>query len=658
MKKLIAWLLLFVMALTPCIVGAEETAEKDENTLIVGSTTAVTGAFFTDMWGTNTSDMDVRRLVHGYNLVTWDYGEGYFNVDSSVVSSLVAQDHEDGARTYTMTLYDDLFYSDGTQITAKDYAFSVLLTVDPEMKEIGGAADGSRFIEGADEYASGEAETLTGVNVVGDFMLKITVKAEYRPFFYEMGLLSFYPYPISVIAPGCEVADDGEGVYIRNRELFTSETLEKTILDEETGYLSHPSVTSGPYVLTSFDGDTATFAINPYFKGTKSGEKPSIETLIFENADNETMVGDLSIGNYDLLNKVVSKETIDTGMKLIATGDFSMSNYMRTGLSMINFCCEQTAVSSASVRQAIAYCFDKDAFIEAYVGDYGMRTDGYYGMGQWMVQVINGTMAAPMKELAEDATAAEKTAYEKQVAQWGELTLDSIKKYDLNVEEAVKLLEADGWTLNSAGEAYTAGTDEYRCKEIDGEIVALDLTMIYPEGVNIGDALEDDLVSHLKEAGIRLTCTQVSQKDLFNQYYRHTERNCHMIWTATNFNVVFDPSSTFSPDDAAQGISNRTGIADEELYELAVDMRKTESDDTLGYVQKWLKFQERYVEVMPSIPVYSNVYFDFYNARLHNYNPAAGATWGESVVGAYLSDVAEDEATETAEDAEGTVEIP
>ena len=39
--------------------------------ITVGSPTRVSGMFFTDMWGNNTSDIDVRTLLHVYNTVEW-----------------------------------------------------------------------------------------------------------------------------------------------------------------------------------------------------------------------------------------------------------------------------------------------------------------------------------------------------------------------------------------------------------------------------------------------------------------------------------------------------------------------------------------------------------------------------------------------------------
>lgn len=245
MKKLLACFLALMLALTGAalaepadaaatpepVVVTGPTYPTDE--LVVGATTALSGNFFNEMWGNNTSDLDVRMLLHGYNLVQREYETGMFVVDDSVVSGLVVTREDNGDRTYTLELYDDMTYSDGTPITARDYAFSILLSMAPEMAAIGAATNASNHIVGSDEYKAGTAGALAGLRVLSDTQLSLRVKAEYLPFFYELGLLNYTPYPISVIAPGCEVADDGEGAYIRNIDsavtepIFTAELLER-----------------------------------------------------------------------------------------------------------------------------------------------------------------------------------------------------------------------------------------------------------------------------------------------------------------------------------------------------------------------------------------------------------------------------------------------
>ena len=58
----------------------------------------------------------------------------------------------------------------------------------------------------------------------------------------------------------------------------------------------------------------------------------------------------------------------------------------------------------------------------------------------------------------------------------------------------------------------------------------------------------------------------------------------------------------------------------------------------LTYMKKWVAFEERFQEVVPCIPVYSNVYFDFYPRVLQNYNISSSVSWGQAIVDAWLGD--------------------
>ena len=652
MKKGLACLLALLMILSASLAMAEApVAAPNYDELVVGSTTAMSGSFFTDMWGRNTADMDVRTLVHGYNLVRWNGELGTYGIDDTVVSGIVVTEDQAGNRTYTLALYEDMSYNDGTPITARDYAFSLLFSIAPEVAEIGGAVSGADHIYGVDEYKNGESTALAGVRLLGDYQLAITVKAEYLPYFYELALLSITPYPIQVIAPGCEVADDGEGVYIRNIDetveepIFTAELLRETVLNPETGYLSHPSVTSGPYKLVSYDAEahTAEFEINEAYKGNSAGLKPQIQRLVYKLASNADMISQLESGEFGLLNKCVNAEALDAGMKLVADGGVAVSNYARTGFSFISFSCERPATQSASVRQAIAECYDKDGFISEYVRNYGLRVDGYYGIGQWMYRLVEGSTEPPVEAPAEDADEATVAAYEEAIAQWDTLSLENMRVYNVDTDAAQQLLIDDGWTLNRDGVEFDPEKDDVRCKEIDGALTALELKLIYPEGNTVGAALESALVENLAKVGVRLEVEAVPFAELLRIYYRQDARDCDMIYLATNFASVFEPSATFNPEEAYQGMNNTTGIADAQLYALAVDMRQTEPGDVLSYCQKWVAFEEAWSELLPAIPVYSNVYFDFYTPTLHDYNVSSSTGWAEAIVGAYLGDVETEE---------------
>ena len=116
MRKALA-ILLALLLLTQCALAAEigkggeaqPAPEYDYNRLTVGTATPFGGSFFTQMWGNVSSDLDVRLLIHGYNLIEWRSEEGIFNIDPSVVSGIIVTQNAAGDRTYTLTLYQDLY---------------------------------------------------------------------------------------------------------------------------------------------------------------------------------------------------------------------------------------------------------------------------------------------------------------------------------------------------------------------------------------------------------------------------------------------------------------------------------------------------------------------------------------------------------------------
>ncbi len=648
MKKILAWILIISMlGVIPAAYAQENTALAEEKEVVidpalqehltVGGMTPLRGDFFLGAWSKSTSDMDVRALLHGYNLIYWDGAEGLFRANPAAVRQVTVTENAAGDRTYTFELMNGLTYNNGTPITARDYGFSVLLRISRELEQIGGVRENMEYLVGSAAYRNGTQAELRGVRVPNDNTISFTLAHEYLPFFYEMGLMSCNPYPISVIAPGVQVADDGLGIQLTNidvqavQPVFTAELLRQTILDERTGYLTHPGVTSGTYTLTSFDGVTAEFVINPNFTGNEKGEQPVIRTLTYTLTDNEGVIGALESGELDIANKVTNVNTAMSGITLAQDGEYRMANYPRSGLAYVSFCCEKPEMASAAVRQAIAWCMDRDAITAAYTGNLGQRVDGFYGVGQWMYSVVNGTVETPITppENATDAAAMKK--YEDDLKAWEELSLDNLTEYTLDLDAAKQLLDNDGWRLTEDG---------VRQKTINGVPVRLELTMYCPDSTTIGDVMEEYFVPNLEKAGIRLTIERVSAEELFAEAYTEGERKADMFFMASNFDELFDPASYFTAENGRPGWSV-TNLSDARLYNLAAAMRSTKPGDVLAYEQKWIAFEERFNEILPMIPIYSNVYFDFYRGDLQNYKIAENSSWSRAIIPAYIG---EDEA--------------
>lgn len=761
--------------------------EREADHVTVANPTRMKGHFFTGLWDNDTSDIDARSLLEGYNLANFESSNGQYIADPTVVSGVMATENAAGDRSYALALRDDLYYSDGSRITAWDYAFSFLLSIDSRIYDLGGIAENRDYLLGCQEYvlrtaelkgtrlilvngqtveqvesvrvsdeetlpfaallgdkmeltlarneknelilppadepvpemllvhadaqgvildwhyengvrvfADGSHAVLAGVRVTSDSTLIVTVDHRFLPFFYELGMLYCAPYPIKAVAPGVQVRDDGQGVYLANAKeqptlpenpdapQFCVENLAVSVMDPEEGYLYAPRISSGPYRLVSFDGKTAEFALNTYFKGNIRGEKPTIPTLSFTLADNNDMVEKLANGEYDALNKVTKATTINDALKLMSErtylkteeeeerileteyvnpNGFSMVNYPRIGLSYIAFCCEQDTVSSKAVRQAIAWCMDRDLLTRDYTGGYGLRVDGYYGLGQWMFGLVEGTVAYPVEQPEDQNNAGAWKAYEDELAQWEQLSLDGLTVYSEDVGRARRLLDQDGWVLNNEG-----------IREKDG--VKLDLRMIYPEGNAMRESFEERLIPNLEAVGIRLTLIPVPLEELLGVYYRLPEyvsgrqvspelmdenrvRSMDMIYMASDLEIVFDPSIHFVTEEGKHSWLS-TEYVDQKLYDLAWDMTHTEPGQVLEYMQRWVAFQEYFNETLPMLPIYSNVYFDFFIAELQNYNVSETVTWGQAIVGAELNEasVAQEQgaALEEAED-DGEIEV-
>jgi len=101
-----------------------------------------------------------------------------------------------------------------------------------------------------------------------------------------------------------------------------------------------------------------------------------------------------------------------------------------------------------------------------------------------------------------------------------------------------------------------------------------------------------------------------------------------MFNLATNFTPVYDQSFSFTlkPEEIALGY-NVNFIFDEQLDKLSMDMvYGVESTDPEGFRKIWVEFIDLWNELLPEIPLYSNVYYSIFANKLKGYteNPIWG----------------------------------
>ena len=111
------------------------------------------------------------------------------------------------------------------------------------------------------------------------------------------------------------------------------------------------------------------------------------------------MMEELQTGKLGLLNKVTDTQAIQQGIGAVGSGAAGFINYPRLGLSYISFCCEKPALASTPVRQALAWCMDRDQLTRDYCQNFGMVVNGYYGIEQWEYLLVSGAMAYPVNFL-------------------------------------------------------------------------------------------------------------------------------------------------------------------------------------------------------------------------------------------------------------------
>ncbi len=110
---------------------------------------------------------------------------------------------EDG-KTYTFKIRPGLKFADGTAVTAQDFADSINRALQPETASYGASFQLGHIV-GAADVAAGTAKEASGVKVVDDGTLEITLD-DNLPYF-----LAQLTYPVSFVVPKAAIAADPTG---------------------------------------------------------------------------------------------------------------------------------------------------------------------------------------------------------------------------------------------------------------------------------------------------------------------------------------------------------------------------------------------------------------------------------------------------------------
>ena len=432
------------------------TSDKDDHDIIIGNSTELSGQFRYATFGKSNpgaSDQDVETLTSGLETVSRTK-EGGYEWNETVVASHEDVVNEDGTKTFTITIKDDLVYSDGTPITAKDYLVFPMAFYTQVAAQAAGKQNTGLTIVGYEDYnaytgpdsAEGTKE-MKGFRLIDDYTFSVTVAADYIPYFYDITYAAFSPSFPAMWLGEADILDDGEGCYLTDNfyekngdNYVVADIIKATATDtSDAAYAKYPY--SGPYCVKSFDttDSSAVLVRNENFKGNYEGTVPTIEKIVYKKVVPATQLEDFKAGGIDVISGITGGAETDEAIKLAdeSDGAYAYIHYSRAGYGKLGFRADYGPAQFTEVRQAIAYCMDRAKFAKDFTGGYGGVVDGPYYTGSWM--------------------------YKAAVEQG--MILDA---YATSVDSAIAVLEEAGWVYAADGSDYTEGV---RYKKIPGDVI-------------------------------------------------------------------------------------------------------------------------------------------------------------------------------------------
>ncbi|MBP1574268.1 MAG: ABC transporter substrate-binding protein [Oscillospiraceae bacterium] len=609
MKKFLALLLAVVMMLSLAACGGEA---SNDTRLIYGSTTEVSGDIGPGAWWTNNAtDKMIRDLINDYQPVVTNQG-GEFVINETVCGGVESVANDDGSKTFTVKINEGLVFSNGEPITAANYVAYALIAYSPAAAEAGAKVSAEQVV-GAKEYQAGEADALAGVRLVDEYTYSITISGDYVPYFYELSYASLTPLYIPMYASAeLTVVDTEAGAKFEGGELVASEL-------DAARWMYADAVTAGPYVIKSLDTGAleTVLEINKNYAGNFEGQKPSINQLVIVKSEVATQFDMLKTGAIDVLDSLSDGNEVNSALDLEAQGGYKTVNFERNGYGKIQFQCDFGPTQFKAVRHAVAYLLDRNEFANTFCQGFGSVVHGPYGLAMWMTKESTDRFEAEMNT------------------------------YSYDPAKAVELLVEDGWVLDAEGNEYVSGV---RYKEVTAEeagdyelnVTLADGRILMPLHIKWSSSeanpVSELLVTMLSngqqtaDAGMVIEQTVMSFDELLNYMYRDkTQGDQYGVKTygmynlATNFTPAYDQSYNFSldPEYVANGW-NQNYIFDEELDQLSMDMvYGVDPSDREGYLKLWQDFILKWNELLPEIPLYSNVYYTIYPDWLENFEESS-----------------------------------
>lgn len=591
----------------------------DGGVLKIGTAAHLTGDF-TPWWTDNMGDREVASLIEGYATVVADK-DGNFIMNPQIVTDLSETVNENGTRTYTITFANDLFFCDGTPITAAHYAAWALLFSSPVIAACGGSGTAGIHFEGWNSYLSGETDSFSGVRLLSPERLSLTVAAQDSVNYYGLYNVLLEPLAIHEWLPeDIGVTDDGNGAYFTGD--FTYESCRESI---ESARWDHTDrVTAGPFRLAAFDTEKreATLEKNEYFKGTYDGTKPSLDQIVYREMSTASMFAELQSGELDVLHGITGASAINDALAMEDSGDYKTIRYDSDGCDALLFRCDYGPTQYEEVRRGIAYLLDREELTEIRLDDYGETVDAPYGPVLKVYDYIEEYADAHLSE------------------------------YDVSAEMAQASFIRAGFIFGEDGEPYVSGV---RYKEVSAEEAQSAPRSVYTNGKYLMPLIIDyctyagsDLSSYLRvlmtdtpetaKTGISFARTELPFDEYLAYVYRDGSQGetylapkyC-MFDVFYSFGTVYDVRMLYASEPVSW--ENLSGIQSEELAAAALSLAAgIQSGDDAQYRENFARFCALHNRLLPELPLYAAVTADVFSTKVNGYDAGAMKNIAQSVL--------------------------
>ena len=372
MKKIIALVLAACMALSLCACGSSS----------AGTTTAPAGDSATSapvaeptnvtiQIGPNPETLDpaLNSAVDGGNMILTLF-ENLLIVDENLaVAPGQAESYtvsEDGL-VWTFTMRDGLKWSDGTDLTAKDYEYSFKRVVDPDVAAPYGETV-LGMVAGYDEVvATGDIDKLAVEASEDGKTLTITLA---YPCSYFDKIIAF-----ATLSPVQQATVEANG--------------DAWAVDAAT------YVCNGPYMITEWvPGERIVCSKNPYYQGGWDNERIVTDTLTFLLLEDSSAAYAAYNSGEALLIKDVPTEEIPSLTKAEDGGDFYVEPILGTYYLSMNL--NKEPFNDVNVRKALNLAIDRDYIANVIMqGTYapaynfmGTGIDDADGAGKFMENAV------------------------------------------------------------------------------------------------------------------------------------------------------------------------------------------------------------------------------------------------------------------------------